>query len=423
MKPLQGEIRVPGDKSIAHRACLVAALAEGDSHIIGFSGGGDNHSTLRVLRGLGVHIEVDAARGVRIQGRGLRGLSAPVDALDCGNSGTTMRLMMGLLAGQRGAFELVGDASLSARPMERVAAPLRRLGARIEMPAGDHPPVRVVGAPLVGSRVETRVASAQVKSACLLAALLASGETTVFEATPTRDHTERMLRHVGVTLHESSVGLRLLPPERLEAGEFVVPGDVSSAAFFAGAAALVPGSEVVVRGVGLNPRRVGFLHALREMGASVEWVLTPGLAAHDEPVGDLVVRGPATLRGVDISPERVADMVDELPLFACLAAVADGPSVVVGADELRVKETDRISATGALLRALGATVEDTRDGWRFAGNARLTGGAVRVEGDHRLAMCAAVLSRTVTRGPVEIDAPSVASVSFPGFFETLERLG
>jgi len=423
MKPLHGEIRVPGDKSIAHRACLVAALAEGESRVVGFSGGGDNHSTLRVLRALGVQIEIDMARGVRVEGRGLRGLRAPSGPLDCGNSGTTMRLMMGLLSGQRGAFELVGDASLSGRPMARVARPLRLLGARIEMPEGDHPPVRIVGGELIGAQVETGVASAQVKSACLLAGLLASGETTVFEVTRTRDHTERMLRHVGVTLLDEDGRLRLRPPERLVAGDFVVPGDISSAAFFAGAAALVPGSEIIVRGVGLNPRRVGFLHALRAMGAEVVWSLAPGLTADDEPVGDLCVRGPDALRGIEVAPEQVADMVDELPMLACLAAVADGPSVVAGAEELRVKETDRIRATGALLRALGATVEDTPDGWRIAGNAALTGGRVCVEGDHRLAMCAAVLGRTVTRGGVEIDAPSIASVSFPGFFETLERLG
>ena len=423
MKPLHGEIRVPGDKSIAHRACLLAALAEGESRVVGFSGGGDNHSTLRVLRALGVEIEVDATHGVRVQGLCLRGLRPSADPLDCGNSGTTMRLMMGLLSGQRGAFELVGDASLSGRPMARVARPLRFLGARIEMPEGDHPPVRVWGRELQGARVKTGVASAQVKSACLLAGLLAAGETTVFEATRTRDHTERMLRHVGVTLLERADGLTLRPPERLSAGTFLVPGDVSSAAFFAGAAALVPGSEVIIRDVGLNPRRVGFLHALRAMGAEVVWTLAPRGSAEDEPVGDLCVRGPPALRGLRVAPEQVADMVDELPLLACLAAVAEGPSVVVGAEELRVKETDRIRATGALLRALGAAVEDTPDGWRIAGNATLTGGRVCVEGDHRLAMCAAVLGRTVTRGAVEIDAPSTASVSFPGFFETLERLG
>jgi len=422
MKPLHGEIRVPGDKSIAHRACLLAALAEGESFVAGFSGGGDNHSTLRVLRALGVEIQVDQAQGVRVQGRGLRSLRPSADPLDCGNSGTTMRLMMGLLSGQSGTFELVGDASLSGRPMARVARPLGRLNARIEMRDGEYPPVRIRGHQLEGARVETGVASAQVKSACLLAGLLARGETTVHEATRTRDHTERMLRHMGVTLVERADGLALRPPERLAAGHFEVPGDLSSAAFFAGAAALVPGSEVVVRGVGLNPRRIGFLHALRSMGAHVEWASSARLDPGGEPVGDLCVRGPTTLVGIEISPHQVADMVDELPLFACLAAVAEGPSVVAGAEELRVKESDRIRATGALLRTLGATIEDTPDGWRIAGGARLTGGHVQVEGDHRLAMCAAVLGRTVAGGAVEVDAPSSASVSFPGFFEALERL-
>jgi 3-phosphoshikimate 1-carboxyvinyltransferase len=422
MKPLVGETRVPGDKSIAHRACLVAALAEGESRVEGFSGGGDNHSTLKVLRALGVEVRFDTPTTLLLRGVGLRGLRASGAPLDCGNSGTTLRLLMGVLAGQSGHFTLVGDASLSARPVARVAGPLARLGARIETPEGDHPPVWVHGGPLRGAELDTGVPSAQVKSACLFAGLLAEGSTSVREAVPTRDHTERMLRRMGVSVVERSGGLWLTPPDRMVATGFSVPGDPSSAAFFAAAAALVPGSTVSIRGVGLNPRRLGFFGVLRRMGARVEVEWTTPEAADVEPVGDLTVSW-GGLAGTDIAPAEVADLVDELPLFACLAAVAEGPSVVAGAGELRIKESDRIAATGDLLRALGADVVDTDDGWRIAGGARLVGAPVAVRGDHRLALCAAVLARCAVKGIVTVDTPQVTTVSFPGFLEALERLG
>jgi 3-phosphoshikimate 1-carboxyvinyltransferase len=422
MKPLVGETSVPGDKSIAHRACLVAALAEGESRVEGFSGGGDNHSTLKVLRALGVEVRFVDPTTVVVRGVGLRGLRGTGVPLDCGNSGTTLRLLMGVLAGQTGRFTLVGDSSLSTRPVARVARPLARLGARIETPEGDHPPVEVQGGPLRGAEVDTGVPSAQVKSACLFAGLLAEGSTCVREAIPTRDHTERMLRRLGVSVVAASGGLWLTPPERMAATGFRVPGDPSSAAFFAAAAALVPGSRVCIRDVGLNPRRLGFFNVLRRMGAQVEIDWTTPEATDVEPVGNLTVSW-GGLAGTRIEPEEVPDLVDELPLIACLAAVAEGPSVVAGAGELRLKESDRIAATGDLLRALGADVVDTDDGWRIAGGARLVGAPVAVRGDHRLALCAAVLARCAAKGIVTMDTPQVAAVSFPGFLEALERLG
>lgn len=413
-------IQVPGDKSIAHRACLLAALGEGASFVRGLSGGGDNTSTIRCLRWLGVPIEPAGRGAVRIEGVGLRGLHGLNARLDCGNSGTTLRLLMGVLAGQRGNFTLSGDASLNARPMNRAAEPLRALGALIDLPEGDHPPVHVRGARLHGARHESRVASAQVKSAFLLAALLAEGESAYVENTPTRDHTERMFRRLGLALDTGPDGaLHLAPPRALPAADWHVPGDPSSAAFWCAAALLLPGREVVLPGLCLNPHRTGFLRVLERMGAQVT------VEAHHErdgePVGRLQVRhGP--LRGVVIGPDEVPSCVDELPLLALLAATAEGETVVTGAAELRVKECDRLAATAELLQADGAEIELLPDGWRIAGGHRLRGGfTARTHHDHRIALCAAVLG-AAAEAPVALDHPEAAAVSYPGFLEELAAL-
>ncbi len=418
MTPLRGLVRVPGDKSIAHRACLLAALGSGRSEIRGLSGGGDNTSTLRCLMALGVGVEprgVDG-RSVAIDGVGLRGLRAPVEPLDCGNSGTTMRLLIGILAGQTGgqgdglSFVLTGDDSLRRRPMNRVAKPMRLLGARIELPQGDHPPVVVTPGPLVGVRCETGVASAQVKSALLLAGLQAHGRTVVSEPVPTRDHTERMLRGLGVAVEVSDGEIALIGCEALPAADWDVPGDPSSAAFFVAAALLVPGSRVELPDVCVNPRRTGFLTALGLMGARVE--LRDVRLQGGEPVGTIVAEyGP--LRGLALDPARVPSLIDELPLLALLAATAEGETTISGAAELAVKESDRIVATAELLRQAGAEVEIRPDGWHLGGGLRPRGGFVAAcHHDHRIAMCAAILSLACAER-IAPDNPEAIAVSSP----------
>jgi 3-phosphoshikimate 1-carboxyvinyltransferase len=422
-RSLRGVIHVPGDKSIGHRACMLAGLAEGVSSVRGLSGGADNHSTMSVLEGLGVRVErdFDGPGTARVHGAGLRGLRADGAVLDCGNSGTTMRLMMGVLAGQTHVrCTLDGDASLRRRPMARVSAPLAGFGARIDLPHGDHPPVQIRGGGLVGAEVETRVASAQVKSACLLAAINADGPSTVRENAPTRDHTERMLRALGVPITVSAPGeVRISPPARgWEARDWRVPGDPSSAAFWVAAATLVPGSEVAIEGVCLNPTRTGFLDIVRAMGGdvAVEDVSSPD----GEPVGRLVVRG-ARLTGIAVEGDVVVRAIDEMPLLAVLAATAEGETTVRGAAELRVKESDRVAAMAEGLGALGAAIEARPDGWRIEGREALSGGAVRTFGDHRIAMALGIAGLT-TRGAVELDDPDCVAVSYPGFFDRLAAL-
>lgn len=421
MTPLRGLVRVPGDKSIGHRACLLAALGDGRSTVRGLSGGGDNRSTRSTLAALGVtqtHLDPET---IAFEGVGLRGLRAPSEPLDCGNSGTTLRLLMGILSGQTGRFVLTGDASLRRRPMRRVANCLQRLGADIELPEGDHAPVVVTGGPLTGAAVEGAVASAQVKSAVLLAGLMAAGPTRYREPEDTRDHTERMLRALGVPLDRTSDGGWVVTPvAALPSRDWQVPGDPSSAAFFCAAAALLPGSEIRLPGVCLNPGRTGFLRVLARMGANV--TVEDRETRDGEPVGTLVARaGP--LRGVTIAAAEVPACIDELPLLALLAATAEGETRITGAAELRVKECDRIEAVARLLRDDGAEVEVLPDGWHLAGGHRPRGGfTAACHDDHRIALCAAILGRAAPR-PLELDTPGAIDVSYPDFLATLARLG
>ena len=420
LTPLRGEVRVPGDKSIGHRACLLAALGDGRSVVQGLSGGADNRSTRSALRQLGVEQVLLGAAAVAFDGVGLRGLRPPVEPLDCGNSGTTLRLLTGLLVGQRGRFVLVGDASLQKRPMNRVATLLQSLGAQVRLPEGDHPPVFVEGASLIGATVRGPVASAQVKSAVLLAGLLAQGETTYHAPAPTRDHTERMLRALGLEVRASlDGGCSVTGVDALPAHDWSVPGDPSSAAFWCAAALLVPGSVVRLPGLCLNPSRTGFLEILGRMGAEV--VVEDTRVVGGETVGTLVVRS-ATLRGVTIAPADVPACIDELPLLALLAATAEGETRITGAAELRVKECDRIDAMTELLRADGAQVDALPDGWAIAGGHRPRGGfEAACRQDHRIALCAGILGLAARR-PVTLDAPSAIDVSYPDFFSTLARL-
>ena len=414
---LRGDVAVPGDKSISHRALLLGAIAEGESEIRGFGQSADTLSTAGAVAALGAGVEHDGDV-VRVGGVGLRGLRAPGRPIDCGNAGTLIRLLAGILASQDGEFELVGDESLSRRPLERIAEPLRLMGAHVETTDG-HAPLRVRGGTLVPIRYESPVASAQVKSCVLLAGLLAeSGPTTVVEPAPSRDHTERMLAACGARVERAPGVASVWPAERLQPLRIDVPGDFSSAAPFLVAATLLPGSELRLHGLGVNPTRIGFLHVLERMGARIS--VYNRRTVGGEPVADLEVAA-AELVATEIEPAEVPLLIDELPLFALCAAVARGTSVVRGAAELRAKETDRIDAVANALRAIGARVTTRPDGFEVRGiPARPRGGGlVRTEGDHRIAMLGAVAG-LVSREAVEIDDAACVGVSFPGFFEVLD---
>jgi 3-phosphoshikimate 1-carboxyvinyltransferase len=416
---VRGAVAVPGDKSISHRAVLIGSICEGETVVRGFGRSEDTMSTVNAMRALGVGIEDDGADTLRIEGAGLRGLRAPDGPIDCGNAGTLVRLLAGILAGQQGQqFELTGDESLSSRPMARIADPLAQMGAGVETADG-HLPLGIDARPLRGIDYELPVASAQVKSCVLLGGLYADGETVVREPVPTRDHTERMLRAAGARVRTSPGRVAVERAARLELGEVVVPGDISSAAPLILAATLLPGSELIVTGVGVNPTRTGFLDVLERMGARIA-VFNRRTAA-GEPVADVEITH-AELVATEVEPEEVPRLVDELPLFVLAASMARGDSRVRGAAELRAKETDRISAVTTGLRALGAHVTGTPDGFRVRGvPARPRGGRMGSAGDHRIAMLAAVAGLASRDGVRIEDAESVA-ISFPGFFDLLDSL-
>ena len=412
---LDGHFAVPGDKSISHRALLLGAVSDGPTEIRGFGRSGDTESTLAAVRALGVQVEDDGGF-LTVHGAGLRGLRQA--AVDCGNAGTLARLIAGLLAFQDGVFTLTGDESLSTRPMDRIAGPLRQMGAQIDSTDG-RLPLTVTGAPLQAIDYELPVASAQVKSAILLAALGATGRTTVIEPVPTRDHTELMLRAAGVRVTVRPTSVSVDPPAKLRLGEVEVPGDFSSAAPFIVAATLVPESRITIHDVSLNPRRAGLLDVLDRMGGRVGVLARRRLGG--EQVGDLEVRS-AELTATSIRPEEVPLLVDELPLFALLAAGARGESRVWGAAELRVKETDRIEATVDALRAIGAHARGTDDGLVVTGvPTRPRGGRVEARGDHRIAMLGAVAGLWSREG-VEIEGAETAAISFPGFYDLIDRI-
>jgi 3-phosphoshikimate 1-carboxyvinyltransferase len=415
---LHGVLRVPGDKSIAHRALLLGALADGTTVVTGFPAGGDTLSTLGAVAALGARVVHDADT-VRIAGGGAVLGARGELRLDCGNSGTTMRLGAGLVAGGAGPVVLDGDASLRRRPMERVAAPLRAMGATVETTDG-HAPLRVAGGALRAIDFTPPVASAQVKSAVLLAALRATGKTRVHEPLATRDHTERMLPHFGVTVGRDGDAIVVAGGQPLRAAEVPCPGDASSAAFLVVAALLVPGSEVVLHDVGLNPTRTGFLRVLERMGAHV--TVDDVTTVAGEPRGTVTARTSA-LHGTDVLPAEAPATIDELPILAVAAALADGETTIAGAGELRVKESDRLAALEQL-RALGVGVRATPDGLVVRGNAGRPLAAARIaaHGDHRIAMAFAVAG-LVAPGGVTIDDPASADVSFPGFFARLAALG
>jgi 3-phosphoshikimate 1-carboxyvinyltransferase len=415
---------VPGDKSISHRALLFGAIAEGETRIEGLLPAEDPLSTAACLRAMGVAVSpIEAGPEVVVQGVGLDGFREPESVLDCGNSGTTMRLMLGLLAGRVGRhFVLTGDASLRRRPMRRVGGPLAAMGATIAgREGGNLAPLAIAGRQLHGATIRTPVASAQVKSALLLAALTAEGPTTVIEPALSRDHSERMLRAFGADLVVVGPGgteVTVTPGNSLRGQHVEVPGDISSAAFWLVAGAITPGAALTVENVGLNPSRTGILEVLEQMGARITVINRRDVAG--EPVGDLAVEhGP--LQAFEIGGELIPRLVDEIPVLAVAACCAEGVSTIRGAEELRVKETDRLAVMARQLGAMGARLEEHADGLTIQGQTSLHGAEVDSETDHRVAMSLAVAS-LVARGDTLLHDSAAAAVSYPGFWDDLARL-
>jgi len=409
---LQGEVRVPGDKSISHRALILGALAEGESVVSGLSSGADVASTRSCLEALGVEI-AGAAPSVRVRGRGLGGLKAAAGPLDAGNSGTTMRLLSGVLAGHPFASRFTGDESLSRRPMKRVAEPLRLMGAAIELSGDGTPPIGITGGALRCIEYRTPMASAQVKSAVLLAGLHAKGETTVIEPAATRDHTERMLAAFGVPVRHEGLRVSVEGGSRLTASKVLIPGDPSSAAFWVVAATLVNGSELIVRGVGANATRTGYLNVLARMGADIH--REPARGEGGEIVEDLNVSS-SELRGTIISAAEVPGLVDEIPILALAAAVAEGESRFNGLGELRHKESDRLQGIVDLLGSFGARAVIEGDDLMILGGAKLRGARAESLGDHRLAMTG-YIAGFLASGETTVSGASCAEISYPSFYD------
>ncbi len=418
-RALRGSVTVPGDKSISHRALMISAIAEGRSEIEGLSAAADPVSTRRCLVDLGIDIEEKNGR-VTVRGKGLRGLRAPANVLDAGNSGTTMRLLAGILVGQSFPSEITGDASLRNRPMQRVIEPLSRMGANIHGTERSTAPLHIEPVPTLDPiTYRMPMASAQVKSALLLAGLYAEGCTTVVEPVPTRDHTERMLgleieREQGTTLVRVQGGMKL------EGRKYVIPGDISSAAFLLSAALLTPRSEVELRDVGLNPTRTALLDVLRHMGARIE--LSNRREVAGEPLGNIIARSSELSTGFELKGSHVAALIDEIPILAVTAAFAKGVFVVREAQELRAKESDRIRAIVTNLRTLGVDVEEYEDGFALEGKHDLRGGEIESFGDHRIAMAFAVAGLRAHQG-VTIRGAECVEISFPGFWDLLRQLG
>ncbi|WP_043933607.1 3-phosphoshikimate 1-carboxyvinyltransferase [Bacillus sp. EB01] len=415
---LSGGIAIPGDKSISHRAIMFGAIASGKTVVKNFLTGNDCLSTVSCFRKLGVDIDVNGTT-VEIAGKGIDGLTEFNGTLDVGNSGTTIRLMMGLLAGRPFPSKFTGDSSIAKRPMSRVTDPLKEMGCKIDgNDNGKYVPITVQGGGLKGISYTLPVASAQVKSALLLAGLQAEGETVITEPAPTRDHTERMIRQFGGTVNVSDNKILIKGGQQLKAADITVPGDISSAAFFLVAAAIVPNSKIVLKNIGLNWTRTGILDVLEEMGASIK--ISQSDREANEPAGDIVVES-SSLRAATIRGSLIPRLIDEIPIIALLATQAEGETVISDAHELRVKETDRIETVASELRKLGAKIETTEDGMIIKGGTRLRGGRVSSHGDHRIGMMLSIASLICENEVIVEDAGSIA-VSYPDFFKDLDSL-
>lgn len=417
---VRGIVSVPGDKSVSHRAVMFASLARGESRVRGFLNAEDTLRTVGMMRALGASVDVVSPTELRIRGTGLRGLTEPGDVIDAGNSGTTIRIGSGILAAQPFLSVVTGDPYLRVRPMARVIRPLTEMGATIWGRDGNRlPPLCIRGGALRGIRYEMPVASAQVKSALLLAGLFADAPVAVVETLPTRDHTERMLSAMGARVSRAGTTVTVSPAERLDAVDVTVPGDISSAAFFLVLAAVAPGSELTVRGVGVNPYRTGIVDVLRRMGADLR--LAEERVEGGEPVADIVVRG-AELRGTQVAPAEVPGLIDEVPALCVAAAFAEGRTEIRGAGELRVKESDRIGAMAANLAALGVACGEYPDGLWVEGPARFApAGPLASRGDHRIAMALLALGKAAGMDIIVKDAECI-DTSFPGFKEMLEGM-
>ncbi len=418
IKSLRGEVSVPGDKSISHRSIMFGSLAEGTTRVSGFLMGEDNLSTWKAFESMGVTIAQTGTDALEIKGVGLNGLQEPGDVLDCGNSGTTMRLMSGLLAGQNFFSVLTGDKYLRKRPMKRVVTPLAAMGAQIwGRDGGERAPLAIQGGALTPATYASPVSSAQVKSAVLLAGLSVDGETTVTEPHLSRDHSERMLSCFGAEVRPFEGGVSLTGRPRLLAQEVVVPGDVSSAAFFMVAGLITPGAELLIRNVGINPTRSGIIDILVAMGGQMEMLDIREQSG--EPVADILVRH-SQLKGIEISGDMVPRAIDEFPVISVAAALAEGTTTIRDAEELRVKETDRIDAMVSELGKLGGQVEGRPDGMVITGVEQLNGGTVTSHGDHRIAMSLAVAALSA-RESVTIEDAACTETSFPGFWDLLGK--
>ena len=413
---LRGDVTVPGDKSISHRAVMFGALADADTHITGFLMGEDCLSTISCFKKMGVSIDV-SEQEVVVHGVGLHGLKAPDELLYTGNSGTTTRLLCGILAGQPFSSTVNGDASIQKRPMGRIMKPLREMGADISGKDGNLCPLTIHPAPLHGIRYTMPVASAQLKSAILLAGLFADSPTTVVEPAPSRDHTERMLRGLGAQVVSNRTEITLTPPKTLHAVNVEVPGDISSAAYFLVAGLILPDSDIVIRNVGVNPTRTGILDALEAMGANIERLNERGTV---EPICDLRVRS-SHLHGTTICGDMIPRLIDEIPVLAVAAAFAEGETVIRDAQELKVKESNRIATMTAELSKTGADVRETEDGMIIRGGKPLHGADFASYADHRVAMSMAVCA-LACEGDSSIDDPDCVAISYPTFFETLDAL-
>jgi 3-phosphoshikimate 1-carboxyvinyltransferase len=416
---IRGTVHVPGDKSVSHRAAIFNSIADGEAEIRGFLQGDDCLSTVECMRALGAGLILDEAGTLRVKGVGLKGLREPATVLDCGNSGTTMRLLTGLLAGQQFFSVLTGDESLRARPMARVLEPLRAMGATCLARDRDYAPIGILGGGLFGCTYRTPVASAQVKSSLILAALYADSASTIIEPLNSRDHTERMLRAMGAHVVSDGTSVRVGPAESLNAVDFRVPGDVSAAAFWMVLAATHPDAEITLPAVGVNPTRTGVIDALTAMGASID--VTEERNWGGEPVADITVRS-GQLKGVEIGGATVLSAMDEVPVLAVAAALASGRTVIRDAEELRVKESDRIATVIEGLRRMGVEVQELPDGMVIEGRGRLAPAVLESEGDHRLAMAWAIAalcaeSETTVAGAEAVD------ISYPAFWRDLNSLG
>lgn len=415
---LKGNLVVPGDKSISHRAVMLGSIAEGKTQITGFLDGEDCLRTIEIFRQLGVSIKRDGTN-VTVDSPGIQRWQTPSEELYAGNSGTTARLILGILAGSTIKSVLTGDDSLSKRPMNRVTLPLSSMGASVVgEPDGNLLPLTITGGPLSAIEYDMPVASAQVKSAILFAGLSAEGTTIISEKTVSRDHTERMLLQFGAEVRVDGTKVSVKGGNVLRSKDVLVPGDISSAAFFMAAAAMIRGSSVTFMNVGLNPTRTGILDVLTNMGACVE--ILEEVNGAGEPYGTVKVSYEG-LRGTEISGDLIPRLIDELPVIALLATQAEGTTVIKDAGELRVKETDRIAAVTSELKKLGANIEATDDGMIIHGPTELSGGTLDSYGDHRLGMMAAI-SALVASGPIQIEDPSCIAISYPGFFTDLEKL-